>query len=125
MAQHHITGKQGEQFAIEYIVAKGYTILECNWRYKKGEIDIIAEFNNTIVFAEVKTRSSDRYGFPEQAVSAAKRNLLSITAEEYMYQKKLTKNIRFDVIAIIKKGDIYLVEHFEDAFFNNPTDEIF
>ncbi|MFN3939155.1 MAG: YraN family protein [Chitinophagales bacterium] len=125
MAQHHTTGKQGEQYAVECIVEKGYTILERNWRFKRGEIDIIAEFNNTIIFVEVKTRSSDKYGFPEQAVTPSKQHLLAITAEEYMFQKKLTQDVRFDVIAVIKRGDTFIAEHLEDAFFANPTDDLF
>lgn len=124
MAVHHIKGKEGEDQAAKMLQDKGYILLERNWRFKKGEIDIIAQKNNIIVFAEVKTRSTEKFGYPEFSVTAKKQQLLAATAEAYLYEKQLENEIRFDIITIISNNTTYELRHFEDAFFPNPTDDL-
>ena len=78
MARHNELGKKGENLAKEMLVDKGYTIVETNWRFDKDEIDIVAKDGDEFVIVEVKTRSTDFYGFPEDAVDSQKegwRNL--------------------------------------------------
>lgn len=116
MAQHLETGRKGEETAARYLVAKGYTILARNYRYRQAEIDLIVRKENLLVFVEVKTRTRQDFGFPEEAVSARKVQLLLRTADEYIYQNQWPYDLRFDIIAIQVKGKDYQVHHIEDAF---------
>jgi putative endonuclease len=95
------TGKDGEQIAVAYLKKKGYRICETNFRCPLGEIDIIAREKDELVFIEVKTRKSNKLGYPEQAVGTRKQIKLSHLALWYLQKEKLTDaNARFDVIAI-------------------------
>lgn len=116
MAKHNEIGKLGEQLAQKYLEAKAYTTLETNWRWGKGEIDIIAKVNSVLVFVEVKTRSNSAFGHPEEAVTTKKQNLFYELAAEYMYQIKYEEEFRFDIISIVL-NPIQDIKHYEDAFF--------
>jgi putative endonuclease len=95
------TGKDGEQIAAAYLKKNGYCICETNFRCPLGEIDIIAREKKEIVFIEVKTRKSNKLGYPEQAVGAKKQIKLSQLALWYLQKNKLADaNARFDVVAI-------------------------
>nr|WP_294896441.1 YraN family protein [uncultured Pedobacter sp.] len=120
MARHNDDGNHAEQLAKEFLEAKGYQILEQNWRFSRAEVDIIATINNIIVFIEVKARSGTGFGLPEEFVDEKKQKLLSKAANEYIFLKEHQGEIRFDVIAILfKKGfDSYEIKHIEDAFWN-------
>ena len=109
-------GAKGEQKAAKYLQKKGYEILEKNWRYKKTEIDIIAGYEGKIVFVEVKTRQSLKYGYPEESVNATKIESLQKAAEAYLFERNDNPDIRFDVIAISPEDGMEKIEHFEDAF---------
>jgi putative endonuclease len=76
MAEHNETGKRGEEIAADYLLSKGYIILETNWRYKNLEADIIATIDNTLVVAEVKTRKTNYFGEPETFVNKQKQKNL-------------------------------------------------
>ena len=116
MAQHNDTGNKAEEMATEFLIKKGYTILTRNYIFGKGEIDIIAEKDNWMVFVEVRARSEVIYGFPEQTISKAKASLIMKTAENYVYQKDWRGKIRFDIISIIV-GQDFEIRQFEDVFF--------
>ena len=95
-------GDIGEKTAIEYLKKQGYHIFETNFKCKQGEIDIIAADNDTIVFVEVKTRSSDAYGQPSEAVNYYKRRKIVQVALAYLTQRKLFNWMsRFDIVEII------------------------
>lgn len=112
------TGNHGEDLAAAYLLAKGYTILERNWRYQKAELDIIAQHGNTTVFVEVKTRRGLAYGYPEEGVTPAKQKHLSRGANAYVMEKDINNDLRFDIISIIlNKGELPQINHIEDAFF--------
>lgn len=118
MALHNDIGKKGENLARTFLESKGYSILEINWRYRKAEIDLIVKDGETLVFIEVKTRSTDLFGQPTEAISPRKKRLLSDAASAYMEQTGHDWAIRFDVISIIYyNAKHYTMEHFEDAFF--------
>jgi putative endonuclease len=117
MAQHNETGIKGELLALKYLEDKGYIIKEINWRWSHYEIDIIARHNNTLVFVEVKTRTSAHFGFPESHVNNKKQAHLARAAEEYMAIKALEMDVRFDIISIVLTDNEPQIEHFEDAFF--------
>ncbi len=119
MAKHYDLGIQGEETAANYLAAQGYQILERNWRFGKDEIDIIAEYDNFLVIVEVKTRSSSFYGNPEEAVDEQKQRLLVNAANEYVLQKEIDLEVRFDIFSIIIESGKQTINHIEDAFY--PT----
>lgn len=116
MAQHNELGKKGEQIAINFLVDKGYTILEKNYRYLKAEVDIIASKKNTLAAIEVKTRSTDFFGSPEEFVNPKKIKLLVSAIDNYVNDKELDVEVRFDIIAITLNNSQCKVQHLKDAF---------
>ena len=106
LSKAHIElGKLGEQIALNHLVDLGFHILERNWRYKRAEIDIIASKEDILHFVEVKTRTSTKYGNPEEAISINKMRMLMLAAEEYQIQFPAWKKIQFDVCAILLPKD--------------------
>ena len=101
MAKHYDLGKKGEKIAATHLAKQGYTIKERNWRFGKDEIDIIAEHDNFLVVVEVKTRSSSYFGNPEEAVDEQKQGFLIRAANEYVIQKEIDLEVRFDIFSII------------------------
>lgn len=98
-----LLGKAGESIAKEYLMTLGFEIIDSNWHYSKNcEIDIIAKDKNTLVFVEVKTRSSLNFGHPLEAIDQKKIKKIYIAALAYLEQTKIDyKNYRIDAISII------------------------
>ncbi|MEM1326568.1 MAG: YraN family protein [Bacteroidota bacterium] len=118
MATKKEIGNQGEQLAADYLSAKGYRVLERNWRFSRAEVDIIAMDGEILVFVEVKTRSSTYFGEPEAFVSETQERLLLDAANVYMEQIGHDWEIRFDIIGIVLLNIGHPdIRHFEDAFF--------
>lgn len=117
MAELHETGKKGEQLACKLLKSKGYEILETNWRFSHAEIDIIVKKDDVLIFVEVKTRSSEFFGQPEEFIDAKKEKLIADAASEYMKKVNHEWECRFDFISIILTGPSYQIKHIEDAFF--------
>ncbi|MDO8885368.1 YraN family protein [Candidatus Oleimmundimicrobium sp.] len=110
-------GNKGEKLACRYLKRKGYNILQCNYRCKIGEIDIIAQKNEYLIFIEVKTRSSREFGEPFEAVTIYKQERLRRLAESYIVNNQDDKlNYRFDVISILFEDKKPAIEHIENAF---------
>ena len=123
MAQHNDTGKWGEQLAADYLRKKGYTIRDTNWRCGHRDLDIVAldEDLRTLVFVEVKTRTSDYFTRPEEAVNREKIRSIGLAANAYVKQNRIMKELRFDIITVIGSEDSDrepIIEHWADAF--NP-----
>jgi len=112
-----LTGKSGEEAAKACLLAKGYSILETNWRFKKYEVDIISKIGQTIVFVEVKTRKSDTFGEPEIFVDRKKQNFLVAAAHQYITQHNIRLESRFDIIAVLQINNTQTVKHLEAAFY--------
>ena len=109
-------GKIGEQKACKYLKIKGYYILERNFKCKMGEIDIIAKDKNEIVFVEVKTRTSFKYGMPSEAINYNKREHIYRVARYYILKNNLVNDaIRFDAIEVIV-GNKFYIHHIKEAF---------
>ena len=119
MAGSHDLGKKGEEVAADHLKKSGYKILFRNWKWGKNEIDIIAEDNNFIVFVEVKTRTDDFQMHPVSAITKDKQKSIIYAANGYLQKFLLDKESRFDVVTIIKKGELYQIDHIEGAFY--PT----
>ena len=94
-------GDMGERWAREYLEARGYRLLETNYRCRKGEVDIVAEHEGCLVFVEVRTRSGPGFGTPEESVTAAKQRRLAALALTYVQSHRgLPSDWRIDVVAI-------------------------
>ena len=110
-------GEQGESLAVWYLKKNGYKILEQNYRTNLGEIDIIAREKKTLVFVEVKSRRSIRYGSPKWAVTPKKQRTISMVALSYLKATKQTDaRARFDVVTIISNQDQPQIEIVKNAF---------
>lgn len=111
-------GKEGERLAVQFLRQKSLSIRQTNFRCWAGEIDIIAEDAGSIIFVEVKTRSGQDYGFPEEAVTYHKQRKLIQLAGYYLQKEQLeNKCCRFDVITIMMKDNkVARIDHIEDAF---------
>ena len=116
MAAHNDLGKKGEQLAIDFLIKNEYKILEKNYRYLKAEVDIIAQKESTLVVVEVKTRSTNYFGDPQDAVNPKKIKHLVSAIDYYIIDKDLDVEVRFDIIAIIHQNNKTRIEHLEDAF---------
>jgi len=119
MAKHNELGKKGELLAIDFLKGKGYQILESNWQFSRAEIDIIAKHEEVLIFVEVKTRSDDAFGQPEEFVTPKKERLMMDAASAYMEKINHDWEIRFDIISVLHKNERDIkITHFEDAFFS-------
>ncbi|HRS54441.1 MAG TPA: YraN family protein [Bacteroidales bacterium] len=119
MAEHNNIGKIGEDIAADFLLKKGYKILERNWRVGQYEIDIIAQDGNVIVIVEVKTLKSNNVITPEAIVGKQKQKNLIKAANIYMDYKNLSFEIRFDIVAILLKNNNSYINYIPDAFY--PT----
>ncbi len=112
-------GKIGEQLACKFLHGLGYKLLDRNYLIRQGEIDIVAQKKDVLVFVEVKTRKSDRFGTAAEAVTWRKRQSIMLTALNYIQVKSpCYKSYQFDVIEVYldKDNDLKLINHIENAF---------
>ncbi|MCL4165520.1 UNVERIFIED_CONTAM: hypothetical protein GTU68_007415, partial [Idotea baltica] len=111
-------GKLGEQVAAEFLQAKGYEILECNWRHSRAEIDIIARLGEILVVVEVKSRLTDEFAEPASTVSRSQMTRLADAFAHYADEKNYLGEYRFDVIGVVFfDPHAPEIKHYEDAFF--------
>ena len=117
MADHNKLGEEGEELACALLRDKGYQITERNWRYGKLELDIIAKHDNMLVVVEVKTRANDYHGDPEDFISRSKQKHIIKATNEYIMQRDVDLETRFDVISVILNEKEKKVKHLEEAFY--------
>lgn len=113
--QRKAFGYSGEGLAFGYLIARGYHVRARNWRFGRGEIDLVCEDGPTIVFVEVKARRGDRWGEPADAVDARKRRQLLALARVYMGAHP-GRPCRFDVVCVDLRGAKPSLQHLRDAF---------
>ena len=121
MALHNQLGKWGEDYAVRYLRGLGYEILSRDWRVGHRDLDIVARTpdNATVVFVEVKTRTSDVVTKPGDAVDLRKIRNIGYAANAYVKERNIVDELRFDVITIVGDSDDNAqLEHVVDAF--NP-----
>lgn len=117
MLKKNTVGSRGETDAAVFLKKKGYRILVRNFMTKFGEIDIIAKDRNTFCFIEVKSRASDKYGSPEEAVTYPKQKKISVVANCFLKKYKLHgKKFRFDVVSVEYKNNVAVCSLIKDAF---------
>ena len=119
MAEHNELGIKGEKIAVSFLKENGYELLELNYRFKHLEVDIITKKEGMLVVVEVKTRASDYMAGPEITVSKKKqRDIIKVT-NEFIYERDLDIEVRFDIISIILNEKEQTIDHISDAFY--PT----
>lgn len=117
MADHNTLGKKGEELAVRFLAGLGYKILETSWRFQHKEVDIIASDGNVLVFVEVKTRTSDYWGNPEEFVTKQKQRFLIVAAEEYIMTSNFDGDARFDIVSVIFEDAEPVIEHIIEAYY--------
>lgn len=114
MASHIDIGKEGEKLAEAYLAERGYQMLQRNWRYGRYEIDLIAIKNGLLRFVEVKFRSYNQFGNPEEAVTKKKIKSLMQAIEQYLYLNPQHEDFRLDVLSITQHSpdntEYFLIE---------------
>ncbi|OYX26323.1 MAG: endonuclease [Flavobacteriales bacterium 32-35-8] len=118
MAQHNELGTKGEELAVDFLIKNGYDILDRNYRFDKAEVDIIAQKDTILAIIEVKTRSTIDFGNPQDFVKPKQIQRLVKAVDEYVIINELDVEVRFDIIAIIKEGNSFKIEHLENAFYH-------
>ena len=118
MAKHNELGKKGEQLAVDFLLKNNYDIVERNYRFDKAEVDIIAKKDNILAIIEVKTRSTADFGDPQDFVKPKQIQRLVKAVDEYVTVNDLYVEVRFDIIAIVKEGKGFKMEHLENAFYH-------
>ena len=114
----HQLGHAGEEAATRFLLAQGYELVHRNYRHRRAEVDLIVRRDQALlVFAEVKARSSTRFGYPETFVTARKQQLFRLAAEQVQQDLAWTGDIRFDILAVMPIAAGFRIEHFEDAFY--------
>ena len=112
-------GKIGEAKAKEYFLAKGYLLIEENYRFERAETDLIFEDRNnkTLIFVEVKTRKSKAYGEPEESITSKKVEHLIKSAEGFVYEHPEFENYerRIDLLTILMEREKEIINHIENA----------
>jgi len=111
-------GRRGESLAWDYLVKHGYKILDKNYRCSIGEIDVVAEKGKRVAIIEIRTRSTNRFGHPEESVNIHKQRRLTRLAQWYLKdKKKMNASVSFNVLAIILNGsEVQKINLIEDAF---------
>ncbi|MFM8563023.1 MAG: YraN family protein [Acidimicrobiia bacterium] len=116
LSHNRALGARGEQLVAEWYAEHGYQVVDRNWRCRAGEIDIVARGDRSIVFCEVKTRASDRFGSPALAVGHAKQSRLRRLAAIWLTHHRARTPVRFDVACVVWGADGPSIEVIEGAF---------
>jgi putative endonuclease len=117
MTANRQVGQWGEDAALAYLRGFGYSLLERNFRCRSGEVDLIMQDGREIVFVEVKTRRSLRYGAPQEAVGWSKQQKVRTLAQYYLQKNGLSDiDTRFDVVAIMLSAGGHSIEHLQGVF---------
>lgn len=107
------TGTAYEKIAADYLRKQGIKIREMNYRISQGEIDLIGEDKDTIIFIEVKYRKTASYGYPWEAVSINKQKKICKVARQYCYGKRIKKQVRYDIVSICGEEILWFQNAFE------------
>ena len=112
-------GALGESYATAYLESKNYQIIARNWRFNRAEIDIIAKRKEDFIFIEVKTRSYDFFGKPEEFISNEQENRIIDASQRFLDRCDRYSEIRYDIISVLlsKENSLQKISHFKDAFF--------
>jgi len=113
---HLQLGQDGEALAVKHLRNKGLTILDRNYRFGRGELDIICKDHQFLVVVEVKTRSSNINGEPYISVSRKKQRQIIQVTNRFIQSRDIDLEVRFDIISVILNSSLSRLEHIENAF---------
>lgn len=117
MNQNQNLGRYGENRATDFLSRLGYAIIERNWRGPAGEIDIVAQDGNCLVFAEVKTRSRLGFGHPFEAITEAKMRRMRVLAAQWCQSRSRgVVEVRLDAISVLVSRGKVTIEHLKQVF---------
>ncbi len=117
MTNTRIIGAKGEDIASSYLTSKGYRIIDRNFQTKLGELDIVAEKGEFIIFIEVKYRSNLSFGYPYEAVNSHKLFKLKKMVEVYMLVNKVKKQAKVEILSIWEENGETKIKHYTDLYF--------
>lgn len=112
-------GKKGEKLAKEYLEQNNYKILTTNFYCRQGEIDIIANKEDTVIFVEVKTRSNNAYGKPAEAITEKKKIRMLKAINYYLYKYDVREYVRIDAIEVSFKENKWNINHIKNAIWED------
>jgi putative endonuclease len=113
-----VLGARGEALVVSRYLAEGYEVLDRNWRCRQGELDLVVLRDRILVFCEVKTRSSDRFGSPIEAITREKRQRIRVLAGRWLDEhKRVVREVRFDVASVLVRADGDAVVDIMEAAF--------
>lgn len=119
MVDRNALGRWGEDVAVAHLEGQGYQVLARNWRCRQGELDVVVRLGSAVVFVEVKTRSSQQYGEPAEAVTRAKAQRIRGLAGQWLVacRPRGVEDLRFDVVSVLRRrGAPPEVSHLQGAF---------
>lgn len=114
---HLELGQKGEEVAVNHLCAKGYVIIERNYKWMSSEVDIICKKDNVLVVVEVKTRNSLALGEPYAAVTRSKQRQIVKVTNQFILLNDVREDVQFDVVSIILNQHQLQIEHIENAFY--------
>jgi putative endonuclease len=107
---HQHLGSRGEALAAAWYTAAGYDVVARNWRCREGELDLVVGRRGELVFCEVKTRTSDRFGLPAEAITDAKQQRMRVVAARFLAELEAgAGRVRFDVVCVVG-GRVQVIE---------------
>ncbi len=114
---HIELGKKGEDIAARYLTSKGWKVLEQNFKWNRGELDLICKIGTLIKVVEVKTRNSNYFGEPYLAVNRKKQKQIISVANYYVQKNSIDLEVEFDVVSIVLNQSKMKLDHIENAFY--------
>jgi putative endonuclease len=117
MAIHNQLGHEGEAAAADFLQRLGYRILHRNWRSGHKELDIVAQDGDMLVVVEVKTRTNEEFGRPDEAVTPMKIRRITLSADAYVREFEIDLPVRFDVLSVEGTVPPFVIRHIQDAFY--------
>ena len=118
MANHNDLGQKGEELAVDFLLKQGYEILSRNYIFQKAEVDIIAQKEDILAIVEVKTRSTNVFGNPQDFLKPKQIQRIVKAVDHFVTSHQLDVEVRFDIIAIVKNGNQFDIEHLENAYYH-------
>ena len=110
-------GEFGEDYALNYLLKKGFRLIEKNYRFKRNEVDLICKDKDKFVFIEVKTRKTAEIGEPWKAVTKSKQKQIIKCANHFLIENNIEQESRFDIVSIVHNSYGTRLEHIDDAFY--------
>ena len=111
------TGRRGEEIALDWLLARGLTLRDRNWRGGHKELDLVMESAERVHVVEVKTLTPPLLHQPYEKVDAAKQSRLAAAARQYIAQRQVRKEVQFDVVSVVLDGERTSVEYIPEAFY--------